>query len=623
MCGIAAIFAYHNASPDIDRDELRHIRDHMASRGPDGFGEWFSLDGRVGLGHRRLSIIDLSDQAKQPMKNQDGSLVITFNGEIYNYMEIRKGLEDKGYLFQSRSDTEVLLHLYEEKAEAMVYDLRGMFAFTLWDARKNVLLLARDPYGIKPLYYADNGCTIRVASQVKALLRGGKVSSVPEPAGIVGFFLTGSVPEPFTTYQEIRQVPKGSFVWVDSQGPSIPKCYASIAQVFSDFKEANQITDRSTFQEKVREVLTDSIRHHLVSDVPVGAFLSGGIDSGSLIGLVHDLGIRDFETVTLAFDEFRGQPDDEAPWAEEMANRYGTRHHTRFFTRIEFENHLNRFFEAMDQPTVDGVNAYFVSQAGKEIGLKVALSGLGGDELFGGYHSFDRIPRAVQTLMIPSRIPMLGEIFRHLHSSLNPFFPIHPKLGGILKYGGSLPGAYFLERGLLMPWELETILEKELVVEGIKRLRLLEHIQRAIEPDPNSWFTRIAILESSFYLCNQLLRDIDWAGMAHSLEIRTPFVDVQLLKELVPILVSTNGSGNGAWKKRFLSGSLRNPLPLKVLQRRKRGFSTPIREWLQTEPDCDAWRKIPSLARENCPWARRWAYVVMQKQKGIEKLVLT
>ena len=239
MCGIAGIYAYHYAANAVDRAELRRIRDHMAARGPDGLGEWYSQDERVGLGHRRLTIIDLSERGAQPMASADGKLVVTFNGEIYNYRHLRASLEAKGRRFRTQTDTEVLLHLYAEKGEAMVQDLRGMFAFGLWDAEKSALLLARDPYGIKPLYYADDGWTLRFASQVKALLAGGKVSRDPEPAGWVGFCLFGSVPEPFTTYQEIRALPAGSTLWVDRVGTRETKQYFSIADTYCRAEAAN------------------------------------------------------------------------------------------------------------------------------------------------------------------------------------------------------------------------------------------------------------------------------------------------------------------------------------------------------------------------------------------------
>jgi len=593
------------------------MRDHMASRGPDGIGEWFSQDERTGMGHRRLSIIDLSESGAQPMQSQNSFQVIVLNGEIYNYKEIRKELREKGYIFKSHSDTEVLLHLYEEKGEAMIHDLRGMFAFALWDAKKSAMLLARDPYGIKPLYYADDGKTVRIASQVKALLAGGKVSSDPEPAGITGFFLTGSVPEPFTTYHQIRQVPAGSLIRIDGLGPGEPQLYSSIAKIFSDAGKNNGNVQQTSHQDQVRGALIHSVRSHLVSDVPVGAFLSGGIDSGALMGLVHDLGIQNLKTVTVAFDEFRGGPDDEAPWAEETAHHYGTRHHTRIFTNAEFKNDLEHFLDAMDQPSIDGINTYFASQAAQEVGLKVVLSGVGGDELFGGYPSFRNIPASVRTFAIPSRVPFLGELFRRFYSSVDTFSSSRPKPGGLIKYGGTCAGAYFLQRGLFMPWELETVLDRELAVEGMRKLMLLEHIQQMMEPDPKNWFGRIAALEASLYMRNQLLRDADWASMAHSIEVRTPLVDIDLLKAIAPILMSSEISKNGMNRKYLLTQSLKTPLPEKILSRPKSGFSVPIGEWLNSEKEIDSWRKVPALSAPHCPWARRWAYVVMSRQKAI------
>ncbi|MGH9762300.1 MAG: asparagine synthetase B family protein, partial [Blastocatellia bacterium] len=211
MCGICAVYAYNPVATPVDRDELSKIRDYMSRRGPDGQGEWFSSDQRVGLGHRRLSIIDLSSAGSQPMSNEDQTIWLTFNGEIYNYRDLREQLIERGHTFRSQSDSEVLVHLYEEKGERMVEDLRGMFAFVIWDSRQQRMLLARDPYGIKPLYYADDGWTVRVASQVRALLAG-RVARDQEPAGLASFYLFGSVLEPFTLYREIRSVPAGSTV---------------------------------------------------------------------------------------------------------------------------------------------------------------------------------------------------------------------------------------------------------------------------------------------------------------------------------------------------------------------------------------------------------------------------
>src|SRR5262245_10637431 len=491
MCGVAGIYAYHYAANAVDRGELRRIRDHMASRGPDGLGEWYSHDERVGLGHRRLTIIDLSERGAQPMMSADGKLVVTFNGEIYNYRQLRASLEARGYTFRTQTDTEVLLLLYAQKGEAMVHDLRGMFAFGLWDAQKSGLLLARDPYGIKPLYYADDGWTLRFASQVKALLAGGRVSRDSEPAGWVGFCLFGSVPEPFTTYQEIRALPAGSTLWVDRIGTRKEKQYFSIAESYCRAEATGPSRNDEELRLGVRQALLDSVRHHLVADVPVGAFLSSGIDSGSLVGLMRDAGQQDIQTVTLAFEEFRGRNEDEAPLAAEIAAQYGTRHTTRFVTEQEFSDDLPKILKAMDQPTIDGLNTWFVSKAAHELGLKVAISGLGGDELFGGYSSFRDVPFCVRALAIPSRIPALGDLARWFLADVCQFLcNVNPKAAGLLKYGGTFPGAYLLRRGLFMPWELASVLGSEIARLGLLRLEPLRHIQTRLAPRPGTSFAK-------------------------------------------------------------------------------------------------------------------------------------
>ena len=232
MCGINGIYAYHCAANPISTDELRLTRDHMALRGPDDKGKWVTQDERVGLAHRRLAIIDLSRRSAQPMASADARFVVTFNGEIYNYKELRKILENRGRVFRTNSDTEILLHLYADKGAAMVHDLRGMFAFAIWDAERRSLFLARDPYGIKPLYIADDGWTFRFASQVKALLAGGRCSRTPDPAGQVGFYLFGSLPEPHTMFASIHALPAGSTTYVDRLGPRQAKSFYSIGEAY-------------------------------------------------------------------------------------------------------------------------------------------------------------------------------------------------------------------------------------------------------------------------------------------------------------------------------------------------------------------------------------------------------
>ncbi|MBI3316137.1 MAG: asparagine synthase (glutamine-hydrolyzing) [Candidatus Omnitrophica bacterium] len=599
MCGVAALFAYHYAALGVDPEELKTIREHMKVRGPDGSGEWFSSDRRVALGHRRLSVIDLSENAAQPMRSENGDLVISFNGEIYNYKELRKKLEQKGHIFKTHSDTEVLLHLYAEKGEAMARELRGMFAFALWDGKNKTLVLARDPYGIKPLYYADDGWTVRVASQVKALLAGGKVSRVAEPAGAAGFLLMGSVPEPYTLYQEIRQVPAGSFVVVKPSGVSSPRRYFSIAEALAGTEKNDGFGLEGRTNSMIRKALSESLRYHQVADVPVGLFLSGGIDSGVLAALAHEDGLEGMQAITLAFEEYQGTGRDESLVAKKVAARYQLKHHVRFVTKGEFETDLQRIFDAMDQPSLDGINTYFVSKAAREAGLKVILSGVGADELFGGYASFSDIPKAVRCGGFLSRLPFLGDLFRRGYEPLARFFPgASPKMAGLLKYAGSPEGAYFLRRGLFMPWELKFFMGEEAAHEGFRRLGFFNRIRRELKPSPRTFFKKVVALESSFYLRNQLLRDTDWAGMAHSIEVRTPYVDAMLLKSLAPWMSGPKDH----FDKGRLSQCPSFPLPQEVLDRPKTGFHIPVDLWMEKEQ-----QKLGGH------WSRAWAHTVYNR----------
>lgn len=611
MCGVTAIYAFHPSAPPADRQELLRMRDSMRARGPDAKGEWFSDDCRLAIGHRRLSVIDLSERAAQPMCNSDQSVVLSFNGEIYNYPALRSDLEKDGWRFKSQSDTEVILRLYELKGEAMFHDLRGMFAVLIWDQKRQMLVMARDAYGIKPLYYANDGWTVRVASQVKALLAGGRVSRQPDPAGSAGFFLFGSVPEPYTSFQEIRAVPSGSIVRVDRRGPSEPSVWQSIPNIYSQARHEAKRVDAIDAGHIAKNALLDSVKHHLVSDVPVGMFLSSGVDSNAVLGLARDAGATSLESTTLAFAEYAGELNDECRIAEQSARAYGTRHTTHHVSESEFRAQLPTILAAMDQPSIDGINTWLVSKAAADAGLKVCLSGLGGDELFAGYPSFKDLPRWVRGMRIPSRIPLLGALWRRgFHMLRMDSLGLSPKAGGFATFAGSYPGAYLLKRGLFMPWELPELLGAEAAREGLRRLRLLEHIGNSLQPDPGTAYARVACLESCLYLRNQLLRDADWAGMAHSVEIRVPLVDTTLLAELAP-LAYCKGVG---MNKLLLAAAPSNPFASGIIDRRKTGFMVPIDSWMQNLRDTlDAWRRVPALARDGCHWARRLAYSIAEQ----------
>lgn len=608
MCGIAGIFAYHQSAKGVDQEELLDIRDYMTARGPDDAGLWVSDKKRVGLAHRRLSIIDPGPTGHQPMHR--GKISITYNGEIYNFRILRYALESRGFQFQTGSDTEVLLALYEEQGIQMVNSLIGMFALAIWDAHKEKLFLARDPYGIKPVYYSEDGKSFRFASQVKALLAGAKVSRNVDPAAEVAFLMLGSVPEPLTYYSAIRSLPAGSMLEVDCNGVDSAEQYCSVSDLWSEAL-ANKFIDGNS---SLSADFKDSVRRHLVSDVPVGVFLSAGIDSGAIAGIMSEIANQEIDSITLKFEEFENSSDDESILAKSVAKHYGINHHIRTVAREEFDHDLPAFLDSMDQPTIDGLNTWFISKAASEKGIKVMLSGVGGDELLGSYPSFKRIPTWIKMFGWAKQIPSLG----NLVLGVRKFFPEHlisPKAWGLFRYGGGYAGGYFLNRGLFMPWDLAKIMPLDRAEAGINELRLLDrvdaYIPKKLSSSPNSKnavnHASISALESCLYLRNQLLRDTDWSAMAHSVEVRTPLVDIQLLKNIAPKLLNCKSLGS----KSYLAESPVSPLPEIVPQRSKTGFTTPVGEWIQLSSDLDQWKSVPMLADKRCHWSRRYAYSIL------------
>jgi asparagine synthase (glutamine-hydrolysing) len=600
MCGVAGACLRPDTRVDANR-AVRLACEAMRSRGPDADGHWADPEHRIVLGHRRLAIIDLDARSDQPMRSETGRFVIVFNGEIYNYRELKRDLERQGRSFRTNGDTEVILQLVEQEGIGAVERLRGMFAFAVWDRESQTLYLARDPYGIKPLYIAKTGSGVLFASQVKALIASGVISTTVEPAGLVGFFLTGSVPEPWTIYSDVSAVPAGSWVTVRNGELETVTCYADVGRFWDDKGLVNEPRELAR---KVRDSVVDSVQSHLVADVPASIFLSGGVDSGAIAGVMAELG-HPAEGVTIRFEEFAGARSDEAPRARHVANRYGTKHTVRTISRDEFESDLPAILHAMDQPTVDGVNTWFAAKAAAEQGYKVALSGVGGDELFCGYSSFARIPKLARAGRIlgssalvrgPARacLSLVGTIIRQ------------PKLSAVPTLARTAEGAHYLQRALFLPHELSCILGRDLAAEGMARLNSTGCGVANLDPvQSDSWAGYIAALESTRYLRNQLLRDSDWASMAHSLELRTPLVDHVLTRSLAPYADPLAGLG-----KKYLAGVPILSLPSEIVDAPKSGFGLPINDWITRSKLARSWESVDLLRRAETSWARRWAHVV-------------
>lgn len=572
MCGIAGALMISSAGGiDKTRETVGRMCEQMRRRGPDASGSWSDDDAGLVLGHRRLSILDLSSRADQPMLSADGRHVIVYNGEIYNFRELRHDLEREGVVFHTSSDTEVLLALYARRGERMLPMLRGMFALAIWDRRTQQLFVARDPYGIKPLYLARGRNGWLFASQVKALLASGEVSNEGDPQGQASFWLLGSVAEPQTWFRDISALPAGHYAILDATGLATPQRYADIADAWRDAPACTLPVEE--IRSRVRAALLDSVRAHLVADVPVGVFLSGGIDSGSLAALMREAGAQDLHGVTVAFEEFAGSARDEVPVAAQLAARYGIHHHVRNVTRQEFEHDLPAILAAMDQPSIDGINTWYASKAVAELGLKVVVSGVGGDELFQGYSSFQRLPALMRAWQSVRGMPGMPSLARmafaaRARRSGNARWALLPGLAE------SIEGAWFLSRSSASPADLATLMSPADLPQPLPEpLALVRSIAGETVGDP-----RLALgqLESTGYLRNQLLRDSDWASMDHSVELRTPLVDARLLADLQPLLTAFHRFPG----KQLLTNAPQPPLPVAIGGRAKTGFGTPVLDWL-------------------------------------------
>jgi asparagine synthase (glutamine-hydrolysing) len=584
MCGIAGVIGIR-ADGRTDIGELSALRDAQAHRGPQDAGLWLPDDPRVGLAHRRLPSIDLSPAGHQPMASRDGKLQIVFNGEIYNFRSLRRELEVLGHAFHSESDTEVVLLGYRQWGVGVLDRLRGMFALAIHDCERGETLLARDPLGIKPLYWADDGRRILFASEVQALRRQTDDGGL-DPEGLALCLLWGSIPPPRTLHRGIHSLPPGSFARVSASGLVGPTPYWRLADAFGRDTPHTE----AEASEAAREALEDTACAHLVSDVPVGAFLSGGVDSSALVGLLaaEQAQIR---TVTLSFDV---AALDEGALARQAAQLYGSDHREIPIRVDDIRDRMPDAIRALDQPSVDGVNTYFVSEAAVQAGLKVAVSGIGGDEIFGGYSSFQRVPRIQRIRARLGSLPAGDSLTAACAGGVDalPHFGQKTRVSNALRFGSDMTGAYVAERSLFSPAEVRQLLSPDLadaIPDPAAELR--RRVPTADIPEAD----RVSALELRQYMLSQLLRDTDAVSMRHALEVRTPLVDRELLERICRIPASLRHAGPA---KRLLRESPRPAVPDALWSRKKQGFTLPFDHWLRSEDIALKLPDHPSMRRE-------------------------
>ncbi len=556
MCGICGI-ASREGAPDAER--LAAMSAALVHRGPDSGGEHF--DGPVALGARRLSIIDLAG-GDQPIENEDGSCVVVQNGEIYNYPELRRELEREGHRFRTNCDTEVHLHLYEQHGPAYARRLRGMFAVAVWDSQRRRLVLARDRYGIKPLYYRDSGGRLEFASELRALPRG-----EIDVDALEAFLTFNSIPAPYSIFRDTRKLPAGHvLVWEERGGPSVER-YARPGPVAAeDMRDG----DEAELVEELRARLRDSVRAHLLSDVPVGVLLSGGVDSAVLAALAAQETTEAVHTFTIGFAE---KSFDERADARRVAERYGTNHH-ELLVHPDPLVLVPALADVFDEPFADSsaLPTYLVSQLAAEH-VKVALSGEGGDELFGGYYTY-------AADLLADRVAPLARLARPLVERLP---------SSSAKASFDYKAKRFVRAAHLPPLErhhgwkeiFSPDLRAELTGGGASFDPVDVYRARYAQTEGADPLARLQDVDFGIYLVDDLLVKTDRASMAHSLEARVPFLDSVVTN--FAFTLPAKHKVRGLSKKVLLRKAAEPLLPREVVHGRKRGFSIPAAAWLRGE----------------------------------------
>lgn len=613
MCGLTGILSFTNTPPT---GSIRQMNQALAHRGPNAEGAW--EEGRIALGHRRLSIIDLSAAGQQPMHSADGRYVMVFNGEIYNYRELRAELTD--YPFSTQTDSEVLLAAYICWGQSCLSKLKGMFSLAIWDRTEKSLFIARDRLGIKPLYYYTNGQYLVFASELRSLLASGLVPRQLSAKGLVDYLRYQTVHAPVTILEGVYMLMPGHQMEVVNGQVAI-KAYW---QPQADKSYQGQHLAPTVWQEEIKNHLKAAVERRLVADVPFGAFLSGGIDSSAIVALMSQTASGTIKTFSVTFAE---EAFSEARYARMVADKFSTQHHEIKLHPNDFLRLLPDALAAMDHPSGDGPNTYVVSQATKAAGITMALSGLGGDELFGGYAIFPqsvRLNRLNGLNYIPHSVRAgLAHFLRQLKNDVSS-----AKIAEVLKLGHiNALSAYPLFRQVLLDAQISQLLPHT-VLSANTVASLAQELSQDQGFTALPLLSQISILEMQTYMVNVLLRDTDQMSMAHALEVRVPFLDHELV-ELV--LAISDDIKYPHTPKQLLVAAMGDLLPAEIVNRPKMGFTLPFETWMKGELKTFCEQRLVQIGNRapfsstgvqqlwqaflanqpNVSWSRLWALVVL------------
>lgn len=559
MCRIAGIIDKNKSIIQL-KEEVKAMCDVMAHGGPDGEGFYINEKQGLAFGHRRLALIDLSPTGHQPMLYNNDNFIITFNGEIYNFLELKKDLTNAGFHFISNSDTEVILAAYQHWGIACFSLLKGMFAFALYDQLENKTFLVRDPSGIKPLYYYNESRQLFFSSEVKAFGQT-KLSLDELPEWKIYFLAFGHLPEPYTTFEQVKMLQKGTYLCWDHE------LHQAEVRHYHAQDKKNYCTDINVANQSLSHMLKLAVQRHMVSDAPIGIFLSGGIDS-SLLTLLAEENIKQLahsqslKTLSINFSE---QRFSEQTYQILVAEKTHSEHSEYLISEAIFNQHLPTALKGMDQPTMDGINSWFINYFAQKKGLKAVLSGIGGDELFGGYPSFKRMKMVKQLMKLPRLILKKGVLFN------KPAL----KRSYYLSYKNTI-GKYLFLRGIYTPHEIASILNLPIHhVDKVLKSMIVPKLPLNLSPNEEAGW-----IELNFYMQNQLLKDTDMMSMQHGVEVRVPFLDQDVIQLLN--YTSSDIRYQQQKPKGLLIDAFINLLPKAIWDRKKMGFTFPFQTWLRS-----------------------------------------